>query len=57
MPPTPVALLVVALVACVWAAVIFASGYIVAAAGLVGFAICCAALGLVKRKRAVRDQQ
>lgn len=53
MPPIPTALLVVALIACIWAAVIFAAGYIVAA---VGVAVCCAALGLAKRRRAVRER-
>lgn len=56
MPPTRTALLVVAIVVCIWAAVIFAAGYVVAAAGVVGVGICCGALGLAKRKRAVRER-
>lgn len=56
MPPTSTALFVVTIVACIWAAVIFISGYVVASAGLVGVAIGCAALGVAKRKQAVRGR-
>lgn len=41
---------------CVWALLIFASGYPLAAAALLLGAIVCAALGLAKRSRA-RTQQ
>ena len=56
MPPTPTALLLVAIVSSVWAVVIFASGYPVAAAVVVGVAVVCAALSLAKRSRARKPQ-
>ena len=55
MPPTPTALLVVAVVALGWAAGIFAMGYVAAAVGVGAVAALCAVLGIVKRNRARRS--
>lgn len=51
MPPTPTALLVIAIVASIWAVVMFAAGFVVAATVVAGLAIVCAALSLAQRNR------
>lgn len=55
MPPTPTALLVAAVVACVWAAGLLATGFVAAAAVVAVLAVFCAVLGLIKRNQTRRS--
>ena len=52
MPRTPTAFLAAALVALVWAGLMFAAGFRLAAAVVAGVAVACASISLAKRKAA-----
>lgn len=54
MPPTPIALLVIAVVACLWAVRLFATRFLIAADVVGAVAVVCALLGVAKRRQANR---
>lgn len=54
MPPRPTGLLVLAVVAGLWAVGLGATGFLIAAVVVGAIAVVCAALGVVKRKQADR---
>ena len=55
MPPTPTALLVVAVVACLWAVGLAATGFLIPAAVVGAFALLSAVLSIAKRRQASRQ--